>query len=34
VGKETSVWLHPPRVAWGRDAGGDRLEIHAFNLTF
>lgn len=34
VGKEASVWLHPPRVAWGRDAGGDRLEISAFNLTF
>ncbi len=34
VGKEASVWLHPPRVAWGRDAGGDRLEVRAFNLTF
>gem|GEM_PF-1530122 len=29
-----SVWLHPPRIAWGRDAAGDRLEIHALNLTF
>jgi hypothetical protein len=34
VNKEASVWLHPPRLAWGRDAGGDRLEIRALNLTF
>lgn len=34
VGKEASVRLHPPLVAWGRDAGGDRLEIRALNLTF
>jgi hypothetical protein len=34
VGRESAVWLHPPRVAWGRTASGDRLEIHALNLTF
>jgi hypothetical protein len=34
VGKEASVRLHPPLVAWGRDAGGERLEIRALNLTF
>jgi hypothetical protein len=34
VGREASVRLHAPRLAWGRDAGGDRLEFHALNLTF
>jgi hypothetical protein len=32
--KQSAVWLHPPRIAWGRDAGGDRLEVRALNLTF
>jgi hypothetical protein len=32
--KEAAIWLHPPRIAWGRDAGGDRLEVRALNLTF
>lgn len=34
VGKEASIRLHAPRLAWGRDAGGDRLEVRALNLTF
>ena len=37
VGRESkaaAIWLHPPRLAWGRDAGGDRLEVRALNLTF
>lgn len=34
VGGQTSIWMHPPRLAWGRDAGGDRVEFRALNLTF
>jgi hypothetical protein len=34
VGGQTSIWMHPPRLAWGRDAGGDRFEFRALNLTF
>lgn len=32
--KAAAIRLHPPRLAWGRDAGGDRLEVRALNLTF
>lgn len=34
VGKQSSIWFHPPSLAWGRDAGGDRMEIKALHLTF
>jgi hypothetical protein len=34
VGKQSAIWLHPPSLAWGRDAGGDRMEIKALHLTF
>ncbi|MDQ3002350.1 MAG: hypothetical protein M3Y08_13950 [Fibrobacterota bacterium] len=34
VGKQSSIWLHPPTLAWGRDARGDRMEIKALHLTF
>ncbi len=34
VGSQSAVWLHAPALAWGRSEGGDRLEVHALNLTF
>lgn len=34
VGKEASIHWHPPRLAWGKSPGGDRLEISALNLSF
>jgi hypothetical protein len=34
VGRQASVWLHAPGLAWGRTEGGDRLEVRALNLTF
>lgn len=34
VGKQASLRLHAPGLAWGRGPGGDRLEIRAVHLTF
>ncbi|MEO7425519.1 MAG: hypothetical protein ABI036_10055, partial [Fibrobacteria bacterium] len=34
VGRQSAIWLHPPALAWGRTANGDRLEVQALHLTF
>jgi len=34
VGEGVSLHLHAPRLSWGRTQDGDRLDIHALNLTF
>jgi hypothetical protein len=34
VGREASLRLHAPGLAWGRGAGGDRFEFRALQLTF